>query len=309
MTDKFDLPPSATHQAFGLSWFFPFPFPFFSPTLKKMPADVVVELGCLPPISPDATQTTEWAFASLDKVHIDFPTVAKILVSNGNRVQIEEYADGTQESLALLLMGGAASIILQQRGFFPLHGSGVATARGAVIFVGQSGAGKSTTLGSFVQQGYKMLCDDLAAIRLDDNGVAWLYPGVPLYKLCPDSAEALKVPTSDLSRVKAELSKFIVPVTGCQADEALPVHAIYELSIHRDPALKIESKNGSDKFNILLNHTMGKFSFRSMGLHTTHFRCAIALANTIHIASIRRPENGRIEPYQLVKQIEADFLA
>ena len=306
MTQKIDLP-LATHQAFGLHWSFPFPFPFFSPSHTETPADVVIEVGRVPPISEDATRTTEWTFASLDAVHIDLPDVAKVFVSNGNRVIVERYDNSSQESLLLLLMGGVASIILNQRGFFPLHGSGIATTRGAVIFVGNSGAGKSTTLGSFLQQGYKMICDDLAAIRLDGNGVAWLYPGVPLYKLCPDSAEALEVQTSGLPQVSTEMSKFIVSAMGHQVDNPLPVHAVYAISTHSDSEYIIERQTGSDKFHTLLDNTMGKFSFRSMGLHTNHFSSAISIANSIRIGSIRRPENGRIDSRQLVKKIEADF--
>lgn len=306
MTQKIDLP-LASHQAFGLHWSFPFPFPFFSPTHTETTADVVIEVGRVPPISEDAKRTTEWTFASLDAVHIDLPDIAKAFVSNGNRVIVERYDNSSHESLLLLLMGGVASIILNQRGFFPLHGSGIATSHGAVIFVGNSGAGKSTTLGSFVQQGYKMICDDLAAIRLDENRVAWLYPGVPLYKLCPDSAEALEVQTSGLPQVSTEMSKFIVSAMDHQVDNPLPVHTVYAISTHSDSEYIIERQSGSDKFHTLLDNTMGKFSFRSMGLHTNHFHSAISIANSIRVGSIRRPENGKIDSRQLVKKIEADL--
>jgi hypothetical protein len=104
MTQKIDLP-LASHQAFGLHWSFPFPFPFFSPTHTETTADVVIELGSVPPISEDAKRTTEWTFASLDAVHIDLPDVAKVFVSNGNRVIVERYDNSSQESLLLLLMG------------------------------------------------------------------------------------------------------------------------------------------------------------------------------------------------------------
>ena len=90
MTQIIDTP-LATHHAFGLHWSFPFPFPFFSPTHTETPADVVIEVGRVPPISEDAKRTTEWTFASLDAVHIDLPDIAKAFVSNGNRVIVERY--------------------------------------------------------------------------------------------------------------------------------------------------------------------------------------------------------------------------
>lgn len=291
----------ATHEACGLLWHFPFPFPMFRTAPFGTSADVVVEFG-----GPfDAVQAH-----SMVSVEASFnvPGVANFQISDGNRIRVDRLPNCADEDLLLALMGTATAFVLHQRGFVPLHGSGISTPHGAVLIVGHSGAGKSTTLGALLQRGYPMICDDLAAVRIADDGVARVYPGAPLYKLWGDSASALGVETAGFPRVRASMDKFLVPVAEQQVLSPVHLHAIYQLSIHDGLETVIEPHSGAAKFNALLDHTWQKLSVKSMGLHAVHFRSISAIANQVRLVSVARPKNPVGNIATMVSRIEADFL-
>jgi hypothetical protein len=301
----------ATHRAYGLNWHFPFEFPPFRQVQAALPADVVVELGVLPALSPEARAAGPLRQVSAGTVRFGFPGVAKLLIARGNHILVEPHPQGSQQALTLLLMGTAAALLLLQRGVLPLHGSGIATARGAVLLVGHSGAGKSTTLGALLRRGYSMVCDDLAAVRFDKGGVPLVDPGVGLYKLWADSAEALGIDTDHLPRVRTELSKFMVPASHQLVDAPVPIYAVYQLSAHNQAEPRLEPKLDARKFNVLLNHTWQKLTVKALGLHGKHFQQASQLANAVRVMALHRPDRSRhnaVDVERVADLIEADFL-
>ncbi|KAA6187402.1 hypothetical protein F2Q65_02450 [Thiohalocapsa marina] len=300
---------TATHLAFGLRWHLPFPFPAFPAAPAGQAADVLVEEGDLPSAAGEVRACGPLREAGPAVARIGLPGVARLLITDGNRIRVKRHDGCSDDALNLLLMGTGAALLLHQRGYLPLHGSGILTARGAVLFVGHSGAGKSTTLAALMQRGYPMICDDLAAIRLNDAGMPQVWPGVGVYKLWADSAEALGLGTADLPRVRAELEKFMVPTGANLVTQAAPVRAIYQLATHNRPELSMKPRRDSAKFNALLDHTWQKLTIKRMGLHTEHFSRAVAVANAVRVVSIRRPDGGGLHPGDLADRLEADFLS
>lgn len=291
----------ATHEACGLLWFFPFPFPFFRSAPPATPADVHVELGSL-------LEGADAQPAVRTEARFNVPGVANVLVSDGNRIRIERLPSDSDEDLKLALMGTATALLLHQRGFVPLHGSGIVTPQGAVLIVGHSGAGKSTTLSALLQRGYPMICDDLAAVHIAEDGIARIYPGAPLYKLWAESAAALGVQTSSFPRVRANIDKFLVPMAEQQARIPLRLRAIYQISVHDGVETVIRPLVAAAKLHALLDHTWQKLTVKSMGLHEAHFHRIISIANQVRIVSMERPKGPAANVTHLASLIEADFL-
>lgn len=80
--------------------------------------------------------------------------------------------------------GTVTAIILAWRGFLPLHGSAVAFAGQTVLVVGPPGAGKSTLCHALVQQGGRLVSDDLTALmQMTQPGIPMLQPGRPAIRL------------------------------------------------------------------------------------------------------------------------------
>jgi hypothetical protein len=81
--------------------------------------------------------------------------------------------------------------VLDDLGHVMMHGSAINSANGAIMFIGDSGQGKSSLAASFQNIGIDVLSDDCMRLYLDaDKGVS----GVPTYsslRLWPDSAAQL----------------------------------------------------------------------------------------------------------------------
>jgi GTPase SAR1 family protein len=60
----------------------------------------------------------------------------------------------------------------------------------ALAIVGDAGSGKSTTAAAFVQRGYQLLSDDIAAVGTSGNRVM-VMPGYPRLNLWPDAGHAV----------------------------------------------------------------------------------------------------------------------
>jgi hypothetical protein len=297
---------SALHCAFGLIW----QMPLKCPELRSAPAgvtpDVIVRYGTLPPALDSALAVGPLRQVMPGEARIGLPGVARLLIRGGNEIVIERQPEAEDEMVRLLLIGTGAALLLHQRGLLPLHAGAIVTPRGAVLFMGHSGAGKSTLLNAMGLRGYPMLCEDLAAVRIDGDGQAWVEPGVQVTKLWADSAAALGHSTDGLPRVRPELDKFVFPVNGMLAGGAVKLAAIYLLSTHNEREIVLEKRSDARKFNALLDHTWQKLVVKRMGLHGAHFQRAIVVANQAHIVRVRRPA-GEFRLAELVDAIEADF--
>ena len=79
----------------------------------------------------------------------------------------------------MCLAGTVWAALLLQRGIVPFHASAVEFEAGAVLFLGRSGAGKSSLLGALLKRGRAMLADDVAGVVLDAGGRPVALPAYP----------------------------------------------------------------------------------------------------------------------------------
>ena len=85
------------------------------------------------------------------------------------------------------LLGRVFAVALGQQGCATLHGSAVAIAGTAVVFLAPKFHGKSTTATAMVDAGARLLADDLVPVTLADAPM--VLPSVPVVQLWQDSAE------------------------------------------------------------------------------------------------------------------------
>ena len=71
----------------------------------------------------------------------------------------------------------ALQVLLRTHGAYMVHASGVANANGAMLFVGGSGSGKTTTCLNLLLNGWQMLANDVVIIKRDGEQImAWPVP-------------------------------------------------------------------------------------------------------------------------------------
>jgi hypothetical protein len=96
----------------------------------------------------------------------------------------------TVEDLATYLLGPVMGFILRRQGIMSLHASAACIGGHAVVFCGESEAGKSTTVAALALRGVPVLAEDISPIK-EEDGTLCVEPGYPRICLWPDTVEKL----------------------------------------------------------------------------------------------------------------------
>ncbi|MDB4947875.1 MAG: HPr kinase [Gemmatimonadetes bacterium] len=186
------------------------PLPGLAPAPPRGPCDVRVVLGHVPPAldASAARGSPPWHvsphFASNGvpaltvrrlprpaSFHLQYGDGTEFAVEDaGRRIWCRWDEDLTLADVATYLLGPVMGFVLRARGLTCLHASAVQVGGGAVLLVGASGAGKSTTAAALARRGVPVLGDDVAALLPGPGGLR-VQPAYPHLRLWPDSAEAV----------------------------------------------------------------------------------------------------------------------
>jgi hypothetical protein len=230
--------------------------PGLAPTEGAGPSDVCVTLGEIPPelearaghagapwhVSPHYGSNgmptlVVRRMAGPASFHLAYGDGTEFVVQDaGRRVWCRWDEDLTLEDVATYLLGPVMGFILRQRGQTCLHASTVEVDGGAVLLVGQSGAGKSTTAAALARRGLRVLGDDVAPLLPGAGGVR-VQPAYPHLRLWPDSAEAVFGSAESLPPLTPTWDKRYLDLSRGDAFQPhrLPVRAVYLLG-SRAPA-------------------------------------------------------------------------
>lgn len=132
---------------------------------------------------------------------------------------------------ATYLLGPVLGLLLRLRGVTCLHASAVAFADRAVAFVGEEGAGKSTTAAAFARRGHPVLSDDVVALH-ESGGMFHVLPAYPYLSLWPDSVEMLYGSEKTLPSFSENFDKRMLSLAGEHLkfeENPLPLGAVFLL--------------------------------------------------------------------------------
>ena len=101
---------------------------------------------------------------------LSFRDVGRFLVRRGgSEIAVDLDPCFDPRLLALPLLGPVVAILLHRRGYLVLHGSAIELNGEAAVFLGDKGAGKSTTAASLVARGASLIADDVVAVGLQGD--------------------------------------------------------------------------------------------------------------------------------------------
>ena len=182
-----------SYYAYGLRIHSEIAIPEF--TTDSGSPDVTLTIDCDTPISnyiPETVVKQAWAMHVSRKQGLVYvQDTGLYLINEGNKIVFIPAPGVSQEIVRFYVVGTVMSILLYQREFLVLHGSVIDVEGEAVIFLGNSGDGKSTTAAALHAAGYKLFNDDVAPITLGEDHRAFLLPGFPQIKMSLETAEAL----------------------------------------------------------------------------------------------------------------------
>lgn len=130
---------------------------------------------------------------------IRFPSLADFHVSaDGKSVASWACPGVTEQTLRHLYLNLILPMALERQGKWVFHASAIDSPAGALVFVGESGRGKSTLAASFALAGHPFLTDD--ALVLEPWGQGYLVqPSHPSIRLWEDSRSTLVGENAELA--------------------------------------------------------------------------------------------------------------
>ena len=264
--------------------------------------DVTIEHLAQDRSLPQETYAVEFANwrAAPQKFRIDVTGIASYLVTDGDRILVRAESGTPENVIDSFLIGSAFAALLQQRRFLTLHASGVLTNAGAVLFIGRSGAGKSTTLAALHERGFDMVTDDVAAIRTAENNRPLITPSFPGGRVTAQTLERLGLSSDDRQVLGGDVVKYSHEMHFTSVREA-EVARIFVLDIWDQPEISIEPVSATDAFETLSAFTFRKRFYDGMDMQAFHFEAMLKLAGAAKVYRVRRPD----EPFMLDELVEA----
>jgi len=190
--------------------------------------------------------------------------VGEFLVSaRGHEITARQFDEATHESFQVYLLGQALSFALVKCGFEPLHATTVVVNGEAVVFLGESGFGKSSLAASFLAARHRMLTDDLLILKEFAGGFL-AYPGPPRIKLFPKLARRFLGNASNGIAMNSETQKLVLPLDRTLSSATpVPLKAIYALvpprEVFRKQPIRFETLSPRESFLELVKNT---FNYR-----------------------------------------------
>jgi hypothetical protein len=178
-----------------------------------------------------------------------WPAVGKFLLRGGREIVVDP-ADGVEHRLlAFPLLGPVMALTMHDRGAFVLHASAVSVDGRGAGFLGDKGAGKSTTAAAMIAAGHSLVTDDVLAMSA--QGAAYLAEAAfPQVKLASDAAAAISVSGAETQPpVHPAIEKGLHRLTTGFAGEATVMRRLFV--IERGEALSMTRLPASDAFRAL----------------------------------------------------------
>ncbi len=264
---------------------------------------------------------TVWKLRTADGVYFQlvYPDGTEFLSDlTGSRIWAMWPAPLTLEDTSMYLLGPVLGILLRLRGVSCLHASAVALGERAVAFLGDAGAGKSTTAAAFAKRSHPVLSDDIVA--LVDLGDGFLVqPGYPCIRLWSDSVNFLFGSPNALPLLTPTWDKHFLDLRDENyrfQQEPLPLGAIYVLdsearygpaSSANAIAPPLEAISAADRLLTLIANTFAN-RFLDRAMRAQEFEILSRLVRSVPVRRINL-RNGSADPLKACDVIIDDFLS
>jgi hypothetical protein len=265
-----------------------------------------IELSGLPPGGPEPDvvirlgRVPHTPYASVDEEIAVNGLAGRFQMKQGREIVVDPVPGADPALLRVLLAGRMMAFLLRQRGWLPLHGSGVLLDGQAVLFLGASGAGKSTVAAAFHARSHQVITDDVAPVRVTREGEWILRPAGPVLRLLDDSRSVFggKEPRGDF-----QWDKHVFDLSGNGRMDLAPVRRIYVLA--DGDLLGQELVSPLNAAHVLSQTSFIKPRRTNKEALAIHLRDCSALASGVPVFRLTRPRSLAALP-ELVRWIEME---
>jgi hypothetical protein len=272
-----------SYTAYGLRIHSSLPLPELIAAQTTTP-DVIIRLAKIaPPPSAKATERgPRWA--TPHEIYLAFEGLGAVLAREGREL-ISDPAPGVEERMAReLILGPGLGVLLHQRGFLVLHASAVAVGGQAVIFMGESGWGKSSVAATLYARGHGLIADDVVPVQT--TGYPTVPPAFPQLKVWPGVADYLRdgLPAAD---VGSDPGKHLLHAGRGFPKSSLPLACVYVLD--EGDEVRLEPLRPRDALLELLRHSYAVRLLAATGTAAAHLLQCGELVRRVPVFRLRRP--------------------
>lgn len=245
-------------------------------------------------ITPDELQHEGWFFDQhvyiqvfQNSVFLSINNIGKIFISS-KEIVLQRLPNTTIQEAKVYILGIAISIYLLKKGIFSLHGSTIYKKNKGLTFAGTSGAGKSTMVTYFIDNGYYLVADDVSRIELPINSAPKVHPGISQVRLWPDSVLALNRDPQSLPLVVNKLDKRRLAIEKI-SPSAVELSAIILLKPSPVDQPRLYQLKGEERFLAIAENIYGVRIIPFLRNYAEHFQFCTALVNKVPVYCLERP--------------------
>ncbi len=203
-----------------------------SPVSTDANVAVVVRVDRVTNTPLESGQSGSWFNVSPRKSFLVWAGVGTYLINDGREVIIDPAARADEALVRQAFLGPAMGLLLQQRGFFPLHASSLAIAGRGVALAGVRRSGKSTLAAHLHSRGHELVSDDITAVVLGGDPFM-IHPGFPRFRLWPEVVSSFGKEAAELPRLHDETEKRLLSIDSGFAGAPVPFDRVYFLAEDR----------------------------------------------------------------------------
>lgn len=211
--------------------------------------DVRIELADEP--CPDCP--TDGSVAVGESLRFAVEGVGGWQVLGGHTIRLHPSLTADLPELRLFTLGSAWGGLGYQRGFAMWHGSAVMRDHRAVLFCGDTGAGKSTMAAAMLARGATLVADDLSRIEPFENGPK-IHPSSVRVKLWKSAIESFGWKERILQRDYFRENKFHCSAPAHCAGEG-PIDLVAIVSLEESDTILLERLPGGEALKSALKQS------------------------------------------------------
>jgi hypothetical protein len=240
-----------------------------------------------------------------EQAYLGWPRLAHFLVLPDNTI-LYEAAPDCEQLLGFPLLGPVLSVVLHRAGRLLLHGSAVGRDKRAVFFLGDKGAGKSTTAAALVGAGFDLVTDDVLGLATQDGSPPVATPAFPQLKLAPEASPLLggidRIGLTGTDKHRVRLLEAFSPEPHTVAGGCVLVRADQPGLRRLDAVAALKA--------VMRHSYMTRFERRMFDVAgmARHMQQSASVANTVPIYELSVPDDLARLP-QTIERVVSDALA
>jgi hypothetical protein len=257
-------------------------------------ADILIRYGYLPDeCFPEFEKTKIYTSFKEKEFLLYIPGVAKYRATHGKEITVDPCENAEKGSVRLFLLSITMAALLTQRKKILLHASAILLNGKLMLFIGDSGAGKSSVAAELSKRGYTLFSDDVCV--LDDvqegSSKVFSYASYPMMKLWEETVLELNDQKFNIShKIIPQISKYGQFFHDQFTVTPYPIEKIFILNPVENALVHYSAKKvtGIEAFEYLSKNTYRRQFLLESTLQSIHLKQLSFLVKASEITLLTR---------------------